>query len=154
MALAKERGADRRPGHPPAPGVVPHQGRDHALPRPADAHPVPQRRPARARSPAIFKIFWSEYHQEVTELALDILGADAMAPSGRWPTSSFQTDSPGAPERQRQLGRHVLNARAGTIYAGSSQIQRNIIGEMVLGLPKEPRGADQPSWREQQAAKS
>ena len=45
----------------------------------------------------IFKNFWSEYHQEVTQLALDILGADAMAPSGRWPTSSFQTDSPGAP---------------------------------------------------------
>ena len=32
-----------------------------------------------------------------------------------------------------------LNARAGTIYAGSSQIQRNIIGEMILQLPKEPK---------------
>ena len=102
----------------------------------------------------IFKNFWSEYHQEVTQLALDILGADAMVPSGRWPTSSFQTDSPGAPNDSASWVGTSYNARAGTIYAGSSQIQRNIIGEMVLGLPKEPRGAHAGSWREQQAAKS
>jgi hypothetical protein len=86
----------------------------------------------------ISKLFWSEYHKVVTELAVDILGADAMTPSGRHPSSAFQTDDAGAPNSTNSWVDTFLNARAGTIYAGSSQIQRNIIGEMVLGLPKEP----------------
>jgi alkylation response protein AidB-like acyl-CoA dehydrogenase len=88
---------------------------------------------------AISKLYWSEYHQVVTELAVDILGADALVPSGRRPSSSFQTDDAGAPNSTWSWVGVFMNARAGTIYAGSSQIQRNIIGEMVLGLPKEPR---------------
>lgn len=88
---------------------------------------------------AIFKLYWSEYHQVVTELGVDILGMDAMAPTGRKPSSSFSTDDAGAPNDSMSWAMTFLNARAGTIYAGSSQVQRNIIGEMVLGLPKEPK---------------
>ena len=61
------------------------------------------------------------------------------SPTGRQPSTSFQTDDAGAPNSSASWVDTFLNARAGTIYAGSSQIQRNIIGEMVLGLPKEPR---------------
>lgn len=101
-----------------------------------------------------FKLFWSEYHKVVSELAIDILGPDAMTPDGRWPASSFQTDSPGAPNDSASWVGTFFNARAGTIYAGSSQIQRNIVGEMVLGLPKEPRGATPVSWRDEQSARA
>ncbi|MFZ8967849.1 MAG: acyl-CoA dehydrogenase family protein [Ilumatobacteraceae bacterium] len=90
---------------------------------------------------AISKLYWSEYHRTVTELATHILGADAMVPTGRMPSSSFQTDDAGAPNSSASWVGTFLSSRAGTIYAGSSQIQRNIIGEMVLGLPKEPRPA-------------
>jgi len=88
---------------------------------------------------AIGKLYWSEYHKLVTELAVDILGADALVPAGRRPSSAFQADDAGAPNSSASWVTTFLTSRAGTIYAGSSQIQRNIIGEMVLGLPKEPR---------------
>jgi alkylation response protein AidB-like acyl-CoA dehydrogenase len=88
---------------------------------------------------ATSKLYWSEYHKLVTELSVDILGADALVPAGRRPSTSFQTDDAGAPNSSASWVDTFLNARAGTIYAGSSQVQRNIIGEMVLGLPKEPQ---------------
>jgi alkylation response protein AidB-like acyl-CoA dehydrogenase len=96
---------------------------------------------------SISKVFWSEYHHRSTELAMDILGMEGLVPTGRPPASAFQTDDPGAPNDSASWAGTFLNARAGTIYAGTSQIQRNIIGEMVLGLPKEPR-ADGGSWAE------
>jgi len=109
----------------------------------AGGHPGPEA--------GLFKLQWSEHHRRLTELAVDILGAAALAPTGREPASSFQTDDPGAPNDSASWVGTFLTARAGTIYAGSSEIQRNIIGEMVLGLPKEPRpeGAG-ASWKAEQ----
>ena len=85
----------------------------------------------------------------LTELALDIVGPESVL-SGSTAKKSFHSDAPSA-ERHRFLGRRLYNARAGTIYAKDSQVQRNILGEMVLGLrrslvPSErdsrPDGAD------------
>jgi len=90
---------------------------------------------------AITKLYWSEYHQVATELALDIIGVEATVPSGRKPTGAFGTDDAGAANSTASWVDVFLNTRAATIYAGSSQIQRNILGEMVLGLPKEPKPA-------------
>jgi alkylation response protein AidB-like acyl-CoA dehydrogenase len=98
---------------------------------------------------SLIKCLWSEYHQKATELAVDLLGADGMVPSGRPASGSFPVDDPGAPNDSASWVGSFMVARAGTIYAGTSEIQRNIAAEMILGLPKEPT-RPQGSWRESQ----
>jgi hypothetical protein len=93
------------------------------------------------------KLLWSHYHQQVTELAIDILGPEALVPVGQGPHTAFRHDSPGATNDSANWVGVFLNARAGTIYAGTSQVQRNIVGEQILGLPKEPR-ADAGPWNQ------
>jgi alkylation response protein AidB-like acyl-CoA dehydrogenase len=89
---------------------------------------------------AITKVWWSEHHTTVTELAMELAGLAGLVAEGRKPSSAFRTDDAGAPNSTASWQTVFLNSRAGTIYAGTSEIQRNIIGEMILGLPKEPRG--------------
>ncbi|MDX6743394.1 acyl-CoA dehydrogenase family protein [Actinocorallia sp. A-T 12471] len=72
---------------------------------------------------AVAKLFWSEWHRRLGEIALDAAG-----PSG------LLADA--APYDLSELQRIGLFSRADTIYAGSSEIQRNIIAERTLGLPK------------------
>ncbi|GJM39492.1 MAG: acyl-CoA dehydrogenase [Acidimicrobiales bacterium] len=88
---------------------------------------------------SMFKIYWSEYHRRITELAVDVLGASAMTPEGKRPSTAFWGDQAGSGNNSASWVGAFYNARAGTIYAGTSEIQRNILGEMVLGLPKEPK---------------
>jgi alkylation response protein AidB-like acyl-CoA dehydrogenase len=88
---------------------------------------------------SVAKLYWSEYHVAATELALDIEGLDGLVPEGRGPLRAVRTDDPGAPNSSGSWLGAFLNARAGTIYAGTSEVQRNILAEKVLGLPKEKR---------------
>lgn len=79
-----------------------------------------------SREGMINKLYWASWHQRLGELAMDVLGPEAEVAAG-------------APYALTALQRLFLFSRADTIYAGSNEIQRNIIGERALGLPPEPR---------------
>jgi alkylation response protein AidB-like acyl-CoA dehydrogenase len=78
------------------------------------------------REALIFKYYWSNWHRDLGKLAMDVLGAAGDA----------VTDDPAIAALQRLF----FFSRADTIYAGTSEIQLNLIAERGLGMPKEPRG--------------
>lgn len=88
------------------------------------------------------KMFWSEMHKAAMELALDIFGAQSMLvdvgpASGSWPGALRDKRREGYPVSP--MVSSFFFSRSETIWGGTSQIQRNIVGERVLGLPREPQ---------------
>ena len=79
---------------------------------------------------SISKLYWGSWHRRLGELALSVIGPSALVLGGTDP-AAYELDD---------FQRPFLFSRAETIYGGSNQIQRNIIGERVLGLPPEPKG--------------
>ncbi len=74
-----------------------------------------------------YKIQWATWRRNLGELAMDVLGQAGEVsadPAYEWDT----------------LPNLFLYSRADTIYGGTNQIQRNLIAERGLGLPREPRG--------------
>ena len=76
---------------------------------------------------SILKLYWSEMSKRLHTLALDVLGEAA-------PLWHGAPDNPGDGSWQRSW----LYYQASSIFAGTNEIQRNVIGERVLGLPREP----------------
>jgi len=74
----------------------------------------------------IYKYYWSNWHRALGELAMDVLGEEGRL---------VQQD-----EARRRLQQVFFFSRADTIYAGTNEIQLNLIAERALGLPREPRG--------------
>ena len=82
-----------------------------------------------SREAMIYKLYWSSWHRNLGKLAMDVLGPEAeLIESGPYELNKLQS--------------LFLFTRADTIYGGTNQIQRNLIAERALGMPKEPRGQD------------
>jgi alkylation response protein AidB-like acyl-CoA dehydrogenase len=76
---------------------------------------------------SIVKLSWASWHQRLGELAMDVRGQAGLVCEA-------------APYELDEVQRSFLFSRSETIYGGSNEIQRNIVGERVLGLPPEPKG--------------
>ena len=76
----------------------------------------------------IYKLYWASWHRDLGELAMDVLGAEAEILAG-------------APYELTALQSLYLFVRSDTIYGGTNQIQRNIIAERGLDMPREPKGS-------------
>lgn len=81
---------------------------------------------------SIFKLAWATWHRQLGEVAMDVAGADGLLARPSTPAGGYDLD-----DHQRLF----LFSRADTIYGGSDEVQKNILAERVLGLPREPKGA-------------
>ncbi|ROS05609.1 alkylation response protein AidB-like acyl-CoA dehydrogenase [Sinobacterium caligoides] len=79
----------------------------------------------------MYKLFWATWHRDLGELAMDVMGPEAeMLDGGPYELSRLQS--------------MYLFVRSDTIYGGTNEIQRNIIAERGLGMPREPRVTIKP----------
>ncbi|MGZ0217950.1 MAG: acyl-CoA dehydrogenase family protein [Acidimicrobiales bacterium] len=80
------------------------------------------------------KLMWTEGMNKMSAAIAQVLGTRLIADTGEWGTFAW--------------GEHVLGAPGYRIAGGSDEVQRNIIGERVLGLPGEPRVDKNVSWKD------
>jgi alkylation response protein AidB-like acyl-CoA dehydrogenase len=115
-----------------------------------------QRAAARRKSGAeagpegsVTKLLQAEYNKRLQKLAVDLEGAAGVAWEGR---PLGRRERMGrvavAPDDASAVPVGFLRAQANTIEGGTSEIMRNILGERVLGLPKEPDNSREQPWKD------
>ena len=87
------------------------------------------------------KLVFAELNKEIYDLAVDLMGPEGMLYDSYGTMSSDETGSASSDIRVR-----FLRSRANSIEGGTSEIMRNILGERVLGLPREPRHDTDIPW--------
>jgi len=92
---------------------------------------------------SIAKLMFAEVNKQVFELCVDLLGADAMAGYDYTMRRSEVLGLVGPPGTSRKF---FLRSRANSIEGGTSEIQRNILGERILGLPGDVRVDKELPW--------
>jgi alkylation response protein AidB-like acyl-CoA dehydrogenase len=92
---------------------------------------------------SVGKLMSGELNQDIFTTAVDLLGADGMVHPEGYPMR--RTDKPPS---NGSVSAQYLRSRSNTIEGGTSEIQRNILGEKILGLPAEPRADKGVPWRD------
>ena len=92
---------------------------------------------------SIAKLMFAEVNKRIYDLCVELLGADALIDYDYTDRRSEQLGLVGPPGSSRKM---FLRSRANSIEGGTSEIQRNILGERVLGLPGEPRTDKDQPW--------
>jgi alkylation response protein AidB-like acyl-CoA dehydrogenase len=94
---------------------------------------------------SIAKLMFAKVNMDIYELCVDMLGAQGLVDYDYEMRRSENLGLTGPPGTSRKM---FLRSRANSIEGGTSEIQHNIIGERVLGLPGEPRTDKDVAWKD------
>ncbi len=97
---------------------------------------------------SITKLMQAEFNQRLQNLAMEIDGVGAIAWEGKELSKTQRTGRAGRVDGEALTASGFLRAQANTIEGGTSDVMRNILGERVLGLPKEPDNSRSLPWSE------